>query len=110
MMLSAVGVVGCSKAVPRCGDSETTDLVKQIASREMGYQIGNKTAKLLSYEVSAIRTTSTNEQTGANECAAELAFAYKDKRPFKKISVIYTVEVTDDNEVNRPVFARDSIT
>ena len=60
-------LAGCSPPVPKCGDSETVDLVKQITNKEMSSQLGAEAAKLFSYSVNAIRTTDENDKTGIEE-------------------------------------------
>ena len=80
-----------SSNVPSCGDSRTVALVKQIATDEKG--------EFYSFEVDAIRTTSTNEQTGTHECAAQLEVSYsEDGTPASEIPITYTVELTDDGK------------
>lgn len=44
-MFSIVAITGCSNSVPKCSDKETTDLVAQIANREMVNQLGAEIAK-----------------------------------------------------------------
>ena len=88
---------GCSKSVPNCSDSLVTDLVKQIADREMANQMGIDFAKLFTYKVEAIRTTNTHEKTGAHDCAAELTLI-KNKEVHNKLPITYTVEKTDKSD------------
>lgn len=97
-ILSTIVISGCSQSVPKCGDTETTDLVKQIADREMGNQLGSEAAKMFSYTVGAIRTTSTNEQTGAHECAAQLGITASNTGQTNEIPITYTVEMTDNGD------------
>lgn len=94
----AFAIAGCSQSVPKCGDKETTDLVKQIANREMGNQLGAEVAKMFTYTVSAIRTTSTNEQTGAHECAAQLGVTASNTGQTNELPITYTVEMTDNGK------------
>ncbi len=98
VILSTAAIAGCSQSVPKCSDTEATDLVKQIANREMGNQLGAEAAKMFSYTVSAIRTTSTNEQTGAHECAAQLGITASNTGQTNEIPITYTVEMTDNGE------------
>lgn len=91
LMLSA-----CSPSVPKCSDTETINLVKEIAGREMRKQVGEEAAKAFSYAVEAIRTTNTHEQTGAHECAAEIEINGNGRSVSG--SITYTVEMTDDGE------------
>ena len=64
----------------------------------MARQIGAETAKLFSYTVNAIRTTNTNEQTGAHECAAQLAVKASNTGETNQLPITYTVEMTDDGK------------
>lgn len=98
VILSTVVIAGCSQSVPKCSDTETTDLVKQISDREMVNQLGIEAAKMFSYKVGAIRTTSTNEQTGAHECAAQLNVTASNTGEMTELPITYTVEVTDNGE------------
>ena len=94
---ATVFLAGCSQSVPKCGDAESVNLVKQIADREMAKQLGADAAEFFSYEVEAIRTTSTNEQTGAHECAADLKVKGKNGVD-SSLPITYTVEKTDDGK------------
>ena len=87
-----------SSGVPACGDSETTDLVTQIADREMENQLGVNAAKMFSYQVNAIRTINTNKQTGAFECAAQLGITASNTGNTSEIPITYTVELTDKGD------------
>lgn len=91
LMLSA-----CSPSVPKCSDTKTTNLVKEIADRGMRNKAGEEIAKAVSYAVEAIRTTDTHEQTGAHECAAELKINGNGRSVSG--SITYTVEKTDDGK------------
>lgn len=84
--------------VPKCGDSETVDLVKKIADGEMENQLGRAAADIFSYHVGAIRTTSINEQTGSHECSAQLGITASNTGEINEIPITYTVEITDDGE------------
>ncbi|MFD1007019.1 hypothetical protein [Oceanisphaera ostreae] len=102
LLISCVGILlsisGCSQTVPKCGDTETVDLVKEIADSEMVSQLGSEAAKLFTYSVDAIRTTSTNEQTGAHECSADLDVTAKNNNKTSRLPITYTVEITDSGE------------
>ncbi|WP_191905993.1 DUF2628 domain-containing protein [Nitrincola iocasae] len=84
--------------VPKCSDTETTNLIKQIADREMGNQLGAEATKMFSYTIGAIRTTNTNEQTGAYECAAELSIITSNTGQANEIPITYTVEMADNGK------------
>ncbi len=98
VVFSVALLSGCTQSVPKCGDSETIDLVKEIANDEMGNQLGAEMQKLFSYSVDAVRTTHTNEQTGAHECAAQLGITASTTGQTNELSITYTVEMTDDGE------------
>ena len=89
-------LTGCGSPVPVCSDEQSTDLVKEIAAREMSNQLGDAAAASFTYAVNAIRTTSTNEGTGAHECAAELAVIGPGGT--SPLPITYTIEQTDDGE------------
>lgn len=96
VLMFAVVLSACSQSVPKCGDDQATTLVKEIAGREMGNQLGEEAAKMFSYDIQAIRTTNTNEKTGAHECSAELKIKAKNAG-VNSIPITYTVEKTDDS-------------
>jgi hypothetical protein len=71
-------------------------------------QKGKEIEGQLKYEVTAIRTTETNQQTGAYNCAADLAITdpsgifsttngWKDTEAIK-VAVKYSVEITDNHD------------
>jgi len=97
-LLSTLAITGCAQSVPKCGDQETVDLVKQIADGEMVNQLGPAMAKLFSYKVTGIRTTDKNEKTGAYECAAQLGITASNTGQTNELPITYTVELTDDKE------------
>lgn len=89
-------ISGCTNAVPKCSDRETTDLVIEIADDEMTKQLGADASSLFSYSVRTIRTTNTNEKTGAHKCAAQLEITSTKTDAANEIPITYTVELTDD--------------
>ena len=89
----SVALTGCTQYAPECGDEETTNLVKQIADREMTNQLG-----LFTYTVNAIRTQSTNKETGAHTCAAQLGITATTNGVTNELPITYTVEVADNGE------------
>ena len=94
-LMCVSALTACSPSVPKCSDDQTTNLVKEIADREMGNQLGAEAATMFSYDVKAIRTTNTNEKTGAHECSAELKIKAKNGGE-NPIPITYTVEKTED--------------
>lgn len=90
-------LASCSQSAPKCGEREVTDLVKEIAGREMTKQLGADASKLFSFDVQAIRTKETNEKTGAQQCAAELKINASNGGT-NELAITYTVERTDDGK------------
>lgn len=86
---------GCSNTAPKCSAEETVELVKEIADREMTRQFGSEFAANFSYSLEAIRTQVTHEQTGAHECAAQLAITASNTGATNEAPITYTVELTD---------------
>lgn len=89
---------GCTPSVPKCGDSKTVNLVKQIANEEVQDHLGTRLADTISYTVNAIRTTNTHEKTGAFECAAQLEVHSSTTGKSNSIPITYTVEATDKGD------------
>ncbi len=55
LVFAALAVSGCSPTVPKCGDEEVTDLVKQIADEEMNNQLGAELAELSKQALTNVR-------------------------------------------------------
>ena len=94
----SVSLFGCGSGVPACNDSETKNLVVEIAKDELVRGAGQSIADNVDMEVMAVRTQYTDEQTGAHECAAELSMTSKSNDRVNEISITYTVEATDDGD------------
>lgn len=99
---AALTLAGCGSSVPGCSDSDTTDLVIEIADRELAKQIGATLAKNVEWQVTAIRTTDENEKTGALECAADMEVT--GPAGTNSAPITYTVEATDDGDFYVNVF------
>lgn len=97
MIAVAVILPACSQSVPKCGSSDVTKLVTEIADREMTTQLGEEAAKVFTYAVETIRTTNTNETTGSHKCAADLKIIGNNGKD-NSIPITYTVENTDDGK------------
>lgn len=82
------------ESVPACSSDKATNLVVKISNEELARQVGAQVAKNISISVSAIRTTKTNDQTGAYTCAAQLDIARPDGN--RALPITYTVEKTDE--------------
>jgi len=91
-----LSLAGCGGGVPACNDSETKELVMEIAHDELVRQTGQRIADAVKLDVLAVRTQHTNEQTGSHECAAELSMSGKGGT--NEVSITYTVEGTDDGD------------
>jgi len=97
-LLSIVGIIGftgCTSSTPKCGDSETKDLVIQIAKDELTKQGMSKIIPKLDFEVANIRTTAHNKDVDSYQCASDFKMI-GDKT--KILAITYTVEATDDGE------------
>lgn len=92
----------CAPNVPKCGDPETIDLVKEIAfdvleNNLLLQLLGAGGENNFSFELKYIRTTSEDPETGAFECAADMEI-YANSKFLNEIPITYTVELTDDGE------------
>ena len=83
----------CSQSAPKCSDSETVQLVKEITRDEMVSQLGQEVSDSIKLEVGAIRTTDFNEKTGSQECAAQLSMTGPGGT--ETADITYTSEKTD---------------
>lgn len=91
----AMFMTACS-GTPSCSDSDTKDLVIQIAKNELnkigkGYLISKS-----EFEVQAIRTREHDKDADTYTCAAD--FVMDDGKQERKIPITYTIESTDDKE------------
>lgn len=89
-----VALSACSNSIPSCSDKETTNLVIDIAKRELTKQLGATVVQALKYNIADIRTTDKNENTGAYKCAANIEMTGPSKT--NTAPLWYTVEATDD--------------
>ena len=89
-------ISGCSNNAPECSDSETKQLVLEIAKDEIKKQAGERVANAVSLSLAGVRTTDFNEKTGSQQCAAELKMSGKNGT--KSIDVTYTSELVDDTD------------
>jgi hypothetical protein len=89
-------LVGCSDSVPMCSDTETTNLVSEIANDKLVETYGKEYASKIKLGIEAIRTTDTNEKTGANTCAADMSMSGGNGQT--SFPITYTVEVTDNGD------------
>lgn len=99
--VSASVVSGCSQTGPTCSGQETINLGAQVAERELSKiprLYGKEPDPSLTYTVDAARTTSTNKQTGAQECAAQLIVGGGKTQKNSALPITYTVGTTDNGE------------
>ena len=96
MVFTIIALTACGGSVPGCNSDSAIQLVKQISAEELERQLGSQLASEFMFEVQAVRTTRTDEQTGAHECAAELHMYANDGS--NMLPIEYTVENTDDGE------------
>jgi hypothetical protein len=72
---------GCSRSVPKCSDKETIKIVKQLLTDtiyEASPLLNAVKEKLhIDFRLDAIRTKSTDKETGAHECAADYKVGMK---------------------------------
>lgn len=95
-LLIAITLIGCSNTAPKCSDQETLDTIVQIARGEIEKQAGKETASKVKIELTAIRTTDTNEKIGSFACASEINVIVDGIS--NKTPITYTVELIDDGE------------
>lgn len=100
-LIAAAGllVTGCGTKAPECSEQQVQDLVIKIVKDKMLEQMNNiypmgipdqikANTENLKLTLEAIRTTASDEKTGAQQCAADL------NAPNGKIPLTYTVELT----------------
>lgn len=86
-------ITGCSSSAPKCADQKTIDLVVQIAKQEVAKAAGKDWADKVQFTLSAIRTTGTDDKTGAQKCAATMLIKTPEKEDQGDIT--YVSEKTD---------------
>jgi len=96
LLLLMVSGVFPSSGVPKCSDTETINLVKQIAKEKLVGALGQKAADTIELSVGAIRTTDVNEKTGTQHCAAQMTI--KSKSGTNTIDFTYKSEKTDKGD------------
>lgn len=86
-------LVGIGSGTPSCSNVDVKETVLEIVNRELKKQLFFNSDEILNISLDYIRTTDTNEKTGANTCAAEVTFENKQNRALKNSSQItYTVQ------------------
>lgn len=94
-VLATLAFVGCSNGTPKCADTETKDLVVEIAKDELKEAGMEELISRLNFEVDAIRTTKHNKDVDSYECAADFKMIGEQT---ETLSITYTVESTDDTD------------
>lgn len=91
---------GCSNSAPKCSDDSTVDLVKDIVRGQLAKTItyGKKEASQVELIIDAIRTTDVNEETGCQNCAAQLIIKNTKGISSKPLDFTYISEKTDDGD------------
>lgn len=92
--------IGCSSNVPDCNDRETRDLVLEISNEEVIKRFGRELASITGLSLESVRTTNTNEKTGANSCAADLRIKQNSHNfnQNRTAPITYTVELANDGD------------
>ena len=97
-MILAVGLIGCSGEIPKCGDEEATELVLKIVNQTLENQVGKELAAMFKFKLSAIRTTDKNDKVGSYNCAAQLTTNSISTNTSSEAPITYTIESTDDGK------------
>jgi len=93
---SSILFIGCSNEAPNCSDSDTTDLVIEIANKELVKSLGEEKTKSIKLSVETIRTKKVNKEVGSFECAADLKI--EGPNGSNSLPITYTSELTDDGD------------
>lgn len=96
LFIVAFGLSACSGGAPKCSAPETIELVKQIVKKELAKSLDQEKINQLEISVDAIRTTDSNEKTGAQQCAAQLKF--KGSGGESTHDITYTCEKMDKGD------------
>lgn len=95
VLLGSIAALSACSSTPKCGDSETTDLVKQIIQQELRGVLGGAVDGI-AINVGAIRTTDHNEKVDSYSCAAQVELVGPGGKETHDIT--YTVEQTDKGD------------
>ena len=86
-------MAACTSPAPKCADKATINLVLQIAREELVRKFGQAVADQIELRLDAIRTTASDDKTGAQQCAAQLVG--KGAASEGKSDITYKSELTD---------------
>jgi len=95
-MATSLMFVACSNEAPNCTDSDTKDLVIQIANGELVKNIGESRAKTIELSLETIITKDVNEKVGSYKCSANLKMTGPGGS--NSIPITYTSELANDGE------------
>lgn len=101
LILSILLANSCTPSVPKCGDTDTIKTVKEIIQEGLKV-LGNKETpaeSILTFDIKAIRTVSTDKQTGSHSCAAIFELNFLINGISTSLPITYKVEKTDDGEI-----------
>ena len=88
--------ISCSNEAPNCSDSDTKDLVIQIAEGELEKSMSKEKIETLELSVENIRTKNVNEKVGSFECAAD--FKITGPGGSSSLPITYTSELANDGD------------
>lgn len=99
-----VSLGACSNSPPSCGDSDVTELVKEIVTDEFDKlrkvlmaRGGDRENLVIEVEVKNIRTIGKDQVTGSYECAAKVDVASNTMLLRRSQEITYTTEITEDS-------------
>ncbi|MDX9756655.1 MAG: hypothetical protein RBT52_04020 [Sulfurimonas sp.] len=94
-LIGMIGLTGCTNSTPKCGDSETKDLVIQIAKDKLTQQGMSTIIPKFNFEVAKIRKIEHNKDVDSYQCAADFKMIGDQT---KTLPITYTVEATEDGK------------
>lgn len=98
LIIAAISLItGCAKPAPKCSDEKTIGSVLQITKEQASKRVPLDD---LVIKLEAIRTTGTDDKTGAQSCAGEIVMESKKMGniPLPKIPITFKSEMTDTKE------------
>lgn len=94
----ALTLGACSQSTPNCDAEEIIASVKDTTAKEMANQADGDEAKQFTYEVTNIKTVSTNKDTGAHVCSSDLKVNASNGGS-QTMPITYTVEKNQSGQV-----------
>lgn len=92
----ALFLTACNKMAPECDDIRTTDLVLSSTRRHLSSLLGEGSVEMLDIGLGNVTTLSSDRQTGAWYCSAELIFKKEDWE--ERIAITYRSELSRDKK------------